>query len=396
MASRVTGTDYRPGQGPAQAAVLPVRRVYQALRQRVVEGEYQPGEKIPTEKELGDEFGVSRLTVAKAMAHLVAERRVERFRGRGTYVLRPEDGDKAEGADSRATEARRITFLSPGQEQGPVHIRHGILEGLHEALEAVGYYVGVDFYADLEQHLSKLEKLGEDRHAAAFVVWPEPDARTREKLTALIERRFPVVLVDTYLPDFACDYVVTDNVAGGALMVRHLADLGHRRITYITEWPDRTSLRNRLTGYLRGLVCEDVPVTERSVVTVDSWASADVGSVIDELFDAPEPPTAIFASHDYLAMNVHWALRERGLRVPEDISLAGYDNIDAAQHFAVPLTTVSQDYFQMGHVAGQILLERFGKPEPTVNYQQLIQPRLVERASTAAPPQRESTDKTKR
>src|SRR5690554_5572910 len=109
---------------PPSHPVLPARRVYEILRRRVDGGQYQPGAKLPTERELGEELGVSRITVAKAMAQLVAEDKVLRFRGRGTFVR----SDTASDGDGTRRTGRRITFISPGREGQTIVIRHGILE----------------------------------------------------------------------------------------------------------------------------------------------------------------------------------------------------------------------------------------------------------------------------
>ena len=95
------------------------------------------------------------------------------------------------------------------------------------------------------------------------------------------------------------------------------------------------------------------------------------------------PPTAIFCAHDYLAIDAYQALRERGLGVPGDVSLAGYDDIDIARRFVVPLTTVSQDYFAIGRMAAEILVDRL-RYASTLRCYRAIPPTLRVRASTAA------------
>jgi DNA-binding LacI/PurR family transcriptional regulator/DNA-binding transcriptional regulator YhcF (GntR family) len=357
---------------------LPARRVYVELRRRIVAGDYPSGDKMPPEREVGEEFGVSRVTVAKAMAQLVNEGMIHRHRGRGTFVHLPPP-------DASAPAASRVTFISPKGRDQAVLVRRGVLEGLHEALEDSAYAVAVDFYDTLPHHLKCLAKY-QDPNSAGFVLWPESDHRVKEQVSAMIAQGFPVVLVDAYLPDLDSDSVVTDNVRGGAMMVQHLAALGHQRIAYLTEPATRSSMCDRLTGFLRGMVLGGLSIGPDSIIEVPGAAPdrAVMAQAIDRLLASSPRPTALFCAHDSLAMSAYWALRERGIAAPAEISLAGYDDIDAAEHFALPLTTISQDYFEMGRVAGRILLERMENRPASVRYQKFIQPHLKIRDSVQA------------
>ncbi|MCC6580667.1 MAG: GntR family transcriptional regulator [Phycisphaeraceae bacterium] len=366
----------------------PVARVGRELRRRVLEGVYAPGDRVPTERELETEFGVSRLTVAKALAPLVAEGLIVRQRGRGSYVTHRRAGRRRESAVV-ADDRRLITFISPGASGGSggggVVVERGVLEGMHAILGPLGYRVGVDFYRDSQQQLRCLERY-QDRAPAAFVVWPEPDEGVIQKLRAMTGEGFPVVLVDTYLEQLDCDYVVSDNGHGGRAMVEHLVALGHRRISYLGEPPVRSSLIDRLGGFLSATVAAGLPIDANTVVLLSRQDRQGLSEAIDRLLQAPEPPTALFCAHDQVAMSVAYLLRERGRRVPQDVTLVGYDNIDAAADFYVPLTTVAQDFYEMGRLAAEILLYRINGGDMAVPYQVHVRPRLIQRASGAAPP----------
>ena len=241
------------------AAPLAVQTIYDALHQRLDAGDYAVGDRLPTEREIGEEFGVSRMTVAKAMAQLVCEGRVERFRGRGTFATAGPAADAPSGVGT----ATAVSFISPGRTGQPVQVSHGILEGMHAVLRAAGYTVGVEFYDGSEAHRQCLAEVQRPTLAGA-AVWPEPGPGVGEAITTL-RQTVPVVLVDTYLPELDCDHVVSDNLSGASLMVDHLAASGHRRIVYLTEPPDRTSTRDRLTGFFRGMVVNGLPLRADSV-----------------------------------------------------------------------------------------------------------------------------------
>ena len=371
--------------------------IAQELRRRILTVQYGPGQRIPPERELIEEFGCSRMTVAKAMAPLVADGLIERHPGRGTFVTKGQHKPGPAGPAGRsngraATRGNVIKYISPGQEESVRDSRNDVLSALHGVLDEAGYHVSIDLYGDLDEHLRCLAKV-HDRQIAGVVLWPAPHARTRKAISELVRAAIPLVLVDTYLPDLDCDYVVTDNIEGAALMVRHLAQLGHRRICYLTPLPDRTSLRDRLTGFLRGLVEAELPVDDGSVARLPMLAplgavppdSEALAGLLDRVMGAAVPPTALFTSNDTLALAILPLLHARGLSVPEDVTLVGYDGIEAGEFGAVPLTTIKQDFGDMATVAARILLERFdGRPAP-LRYHRLIEPQLVVRASCAPP-----------
>ena len=368
--------------------------ITQELRRRILTAQYAAGQRIPPERELLHEFGCSRLTVAKAMAPLVAEGMILRHQGRGTFVaegLTKRDGGSRAGSSGGrpATRGNVIKYLSPGQESSVRGSRDDVLGSLHSVVNAAGYHVSVDFYSSIEEHLNCLERV-RDPQIAGAVLWPAPDPRTTALIKSLTEAGVPIVLIDTYLPDVACDYVVTDNIEGAAAMVRHLAGLGHRRICYLTKPATRTSLRDRLSGFLRGMVEAELPVDSDSVVRVEeNVLESDDGdglaSVLEKLMARRGPPTALFASHDSLALAIRQWLLARGISIPHQISLAGYDGIEASSFGAPALTTMEQDFRHMAADAARILMERFDGRPVTLRHQRYIQPHLRARASTASP-----------
>lgn len=375
-------------EGVSQQAIT------QELRRRILTARYAAGQRVPPERELLEEFGCSRLTVAKAMAPLVAEGLIARHPGRGTFVVRisagGEEGRIAIGRANGRPTARGnvIKYLSPGRDSSVRGSRDDVLTGLHTILDGAGYHVSVDFYGSIEEHLRCLERV-RDPQIAGAVLWPAPDPRTVARIESLSRDGVPLVLIDTYLPGVDCDFVVTDNIEGAASMVRHLAGQGHRRLCYLTEPADRTSLRDRLSGFLRGMVEANLPVDADSVVRLDEdCLHGDVRvrlvPLLRSLLARAAPPTALFASHDSLAIALREALGALGVRVPADVSVAGFDGIEASSFGTPPLTTVEQDFKRMAMDAARILMERFdGRPVP-LRHQRYILPHLRERTSTAA------------
>jgi DNA-binding LacI/PurR family transcriptional regulator len=280
---------------------------------------------------------------------------------------------------------RLVKFISPSPVSvwDKVPVKHGTLEGMHQVLAGEGYHVGVDFYHDAGEQIELLRR-DEDAYHAGFVIWYEPEDRVCGELERLKNEGYAFVLLDAYPVQFETDFVVTDNAEGSHSMVRFLADRGHRHISYVTRKVDRTSLADRLTGYLRGLVTCDRPVWEKSVIKLESSgaeAMKEIGSAIDQLLAGPQRPTAVFLANDDLALASIEYLQAKGLRVPEDISVVGYDNMDPSAYGPVPLTTVAQDFFEMGKVAAEILLEKLDGKGNSRPAQVSLKPQLIERKS---------------
>jgi DNA-binding LacI/PurR family transcriptional regulator len=354
------------------------RFVQENIRKRIITGEWAIGSKIPSERELEKDLQISRLTVSKGLAHLVAEGLLVRRQGQGTFV-----SDRTSHVGSNRKLIKFISPVGPGEDRNSV--RHGILEGMYDALIDQGYHVGVDFYKNSTEQIQRLQQDSDQTHAG-FVIWYEPGNQNLDELIRLRQENYPFVLVDAYPMDFETDFAVTDNAEGGRMIVEYLVEHGHRNIGYISRTIDRSSMRDRQAGFLQGMINHGIPFDSSCVVTLD-YASGDlfkeVGLAVDALLGRDRSLTAIFFSNDDLALAAIDYIRSRGMRVPEDISIASFDDIDRSAYGSVPLTTVHQDFFEMGKAAAEVLLERLtGKPEARP-VQISLKPRLIERVSVS-------------
>jgi LacI family transcriptional regulator len=175
-------------------------------------------------------------------------------------------------------------------------------------------------------------------------------------LDTLRRRSFPYVLIDHQGIDDTGPSVGATNRRGGYEATRYLIELGHRRIGFITGNLDMRCSTDRMDGYHAalaeyGIHADPALIYEGDFLQPSGYAGAR------ELLALPELPTAIFASNDVSAFGVMEAARDRGLRIPEDISIVGFDDIPQASHVNPTLTTVRQPLEQMGHLATRMLLE---------------------------------------
>lgn len=195
----------------------------------------------------------------------------------------------------------------------------------------------------------------------------------------LRSRGIAVVEVDRRLAAVPCDAVVIDNERGGREATMHLVGLGHRRIALLGVETDWTSDAGRLNGYRTGLRNAGIEFDERLVVRIPLH-SPDTEMRIEALLDEGAP-TAIFAANNTLAEQVWHVLRRRGLRIPGDISLVGFDDVPWMEMVEPAITVVEQPTLELGRRAALLLLRRLEGPtlEPAL---EILQPRLVVRGST--------------
>jgi len=194
---------------------------------------------------------------------------------------------------------------------------------------------------------------------------------------------FPFVLIDYQGSGVSFPSVGATNWQGGYSATEYLIKLGHKRIGFITGSIDLGCSQDRLSGYrsaLRTHHLKEEPelIYEGDFLQPDGYKGASV------LLDLPEPPTAIFASNDLMAMGAMDAIRSRGLRIPEDISVIGFDNIQQSAMVHPPLTTVQQPLDQMGRVAIQLLLGALKDPNKDAGRIELPT-ELIVRSSTSVP-----------
>lgn len=170
-----------------------------------------------------------------------------------------------------------------------------------------------------------------------------------------------------------------DQVAGARLATKHLVSLGHRGIYHLAGPQDWIEAEARMRGFLEELGASDVPTT---APILGDW-TAEFGYYAGRELLQVRDFTAVFSSNDQMALGFMHAVRDEGLDVPRDISIVGFDDIPEAAHFWPPLTTVRQDFAELGRRCVELLLgpvDGLGSPAPST-----ITPELIVRGSTAPP-----------
>ncbi|RSD08383.1 LacI family DNA-binding transcriptional regulator [Amycolatopsis eburnea] len=248
-----------------------------------------------------------------------------------------------------------------------------LLLGLKSALSSHGYHLLLLATSDDARNrhpgVSLADPVGyvgmTRRHHLAGLVLID-SGTDAEAFGTFAQSGLPCVALDVALSGPRATYVTSDNAAGAAEAVRHLAGLGHRRIATITGPRGNAPAAARTEGYRRGLAEAGLPVREDYVVTGDFYReSGFVG--MRRLLARKDPPTAVFAASDEMAVGALLAARAAGLRVPDDLAVVGFDDIEVASLVDPALTTVAQDKPGFGTAAAGALLamiENVGAPEP--------------------------------
>ena len=193
----------------------------------------------------------------------------------------------------------------------------------------------------------------------------------------------PMVMANEFAPELELPTVHIDNLTAAFEAVLYLHELGHHRIACIA-WPESMPLsKYRLRGYIQALrrcgIAEEKSFIERGDFTYEAGAQAMLA-----LMSLPQPPTAIFCHSDVMAIGALSQAKRMGLRVPDDVSLVGFDDIKLAQYCDPPLTTVSQPRYQIGREAMLLLLEQLHS-RSVVSGSRLLDSEFIVRGSTSAP-----------
>jgi LacI family transcriptional regulator len=202
-------------------------------------------------------------------------------------------------------------------------------------------------------------------------------------LKALRDQVFPYVLIDQADPENESSVVDSTSWQGAYDAISYLAQLGHRRIGFITGLLTLNSAIERLEGYKAALSDAGLPFDAELVREGDYWEQPAYQAT-QALLQDTNPPTAIFASNDLSAFGVMDAVRDAGLRIPDDISIVGFDDTPQASGVYPKLTTVRQPLDQMGRVAVKMLLEQIAEPDRPLRHVTLAT-QLIVRDSCAAP-----------
>lgn len=259
-----------------------------------------------------------------------------------------------------------------------------VVRGAEDAAWKEGYLL-ITFNTDddVERERQVLSKLRSRRVDGMLLVVAPTDGDISH-IQRTVASGVPIVCLDRIPDGISLDSVSFDSLAGSRECIRHLVTMGHRDIAIINGPPSLETARERLQGYEQALRDAKIPVDPQWIRTGDFRIESGYREA-RELLRAPKPPTALFVANGMMTLGVLNALDDLGMRCPEDIALASYDDLPLAASFRPRLTAVAQDAYKVGHLGAKLLIQRakrlISDPKPI---QIRLRPELRIRESTLA------------
>lgn len=320
--------------------------VFDDLVKRIRQGEFADGERLPRERELCDQYQVKRVTVRRALELLDQQGAAEKRPGLGTYV-------RIHGKDAAAQGDTIIYAMRRNQND----IRHNV-----NAFNAMLFFVLEQACHErgLRLHYVGLEN-GDDAeltgpHVLAVMLVSYHEQGTAARLWA---KGTPVICVNHWEEGVVS--LLPDNFCGIRHAVHHLAALGHEHIGYISGPLANTNAEERLMGYRFGVQEKGLSAGREDVVW-GSWTMESGREAMLRLMAQKDRPTAVIAASDMMAIGAIDAANKLGLRVPEEVSIMGFDNIDMGLYCAPPLTTVSLSVQELARLAVEAAVRAASTP----------------------------------
>jgi len=333
----------------------------------------------PTQRQIAEEVGVSRTTVSLVLNNVPGVRISSGTRQRIVEVARRlnyyPDAAARTLVSGRTQTIGFVLCQSPDRIFADAFLPE-VLRGVGDAVQESGFRVLVHSVEDVIAPDAYVGLVREKQTDGIILSGPRSDDRQLARLRA---EGFPIVLLGQ-LSGSDFPFVDVDNVGAAKQAVNHLLELGHRRIGMITNAPlTYTAARDRLTGYRQ--VLEEAGVTyEQELVRYGDFREESGFHAMRQLLSLAEPPTAVFVASDLVAFGALVAIKEQGLRVPDDVSLVGFDDVRLAHYVDPPLTTVRLPAYGLGYQAATLLTQLIGTG--SVGAQQiLLQTELVVRES---------------
>ena len=348
--------------------------IYSYILDYIKEKGLKNGDKLPTESQLSEQFNASRVTVRRAIKELSDRNIVFKVQGGGTYV----------GTSNTPKTSSNINIV-PFVICGNVNSFSQMVQGAENYLSQHGCYLTVhcsnDNYLNERNIINNLV----EKNTRNLIVLPCDANKNVQFYFQLMKKGVNIVFVDLIPNGLNGHYVSSNNQMGGYQATKHLISKGYRKIAVLGDVVSRyNTVSDRITGYL--LALKEAGITPRkeympNLVNV----CAEIPGVVQSLMESDDPPDAFFGANDIIAVNIFIAMQRFGYRVPQDAAIIGFDNLDMSVMQSVPLSTVAQNFMEIGRSAASMCLEMSSMPANTY-IRKMIPVTIIERMSTQVLP----------
>lgn len=343
------------------------------LKEEIISGRIQPGEKLPSENQFTVQYSLSRHTVRKALSLLEQEGYIEACHGKGTFC-----SEKMRHMKKSRNIAVVTTYISD-------YIFPRLIQGMDNVLSEQGYSIILKNTGNSRQKEAKcLEELFQ-KDIDGLIIEPSKSqlsCRHPGLYENLEKYQIPYIFIQGIYTEMKDKpHILMDDARGGYLVTKYLLEQGHRRITGFFKADDIQGIQ-RHKGYVRALQEAGIPYDPDLVVwfhTEDRRSKPSM--MVKEMVKTGSLPHGIVCYNDQIAVQVIESLEDCGLQVPKDISVTGYDNSLYAQR-GTGITTIAHPQERLGEMAAELILEKInGVSEEDSKVERLIQPELIVRGS---------------
>ncbi len=362
--------------------------IYEDLKNSITEGELKNGEKLPTEMMLMEKYNVSRITAIKAMQKLEIEGLVKRTRGAGTFVTYGGTVISYQKGNIEQKRSKKIAFIGI--------CAYAFVSKLLSVfqMEAIrfGYEVFVFDISNKNADINGIFKTVSSGLFDGLVLHTHFTDSLFPGMIKVVSKRLPVVFFDEEIACFQKPYIKGNNFVGGYKVGKYLIEMGHKNIGIVFANFLNSNEKDRFAGFLQAMIESGVDFDDRNIFQFDAtlntkfivghdedgYISLFKGNV-DAIYKRNDRPTALFAIHDENAAFVQQEIIGRGYKVPDDFSLVGYDDDPICERLQVPLTTVDQNFTEIGKKTFEILHKMLNDRAVPINT--LIEPEMKIRDS---------------
>ena len=348
------------------------KTVYDWVLDNMNSGVLKMGEKLPSENELSERFGLSRQTVRHAVDILEQQKLVTRVRGSGTYIG---TGGKA----GRETRYMNIAVISTYVDS---YIFPPVLKGIENVLSKKGYTTQIAFTGNrVAKEQEILENLIQKDIIDGLIVEPAKSALPSTNLhyyQELQKRNVPILCFNCRYPQMDLPYVSMNDEQVGRKAVEYLIRSGHKKIGGVFKCDDGQGPL-RYKGFLSGMMEAGIKVKDKNVVWLDTEALVDLERWADYLFYRLEECTAVVCYNDEVAYILSGLCEKRGIVIPDRLSLVGIDNSELSTLSNVRLTSLPHPMEELGRKAAENMIKMIENPYFDGNY--LFDSDIIERDS---------------
>jgi GntR family transcriptional regulator of arabinose operon len=316
---------------------------------------WQSGDRLPSENELANQFGVSRITVKNALKTLVKEGLIYRVQGRGSFVTAPGSGEPTLlSAESSPNTPPLIAYLMPWLRNS---FTANLLSGVEEEMVKSGFNVLFYRTHDSQQKEKELIHQVIQLGVKGIIIFPVDGEHYNEELVQLTLSRFPIVLIDREMRGIAANSVCSDHSGGAYVATKHLIEQGHHQIAFITSSQHGTiSVEERLVGYEKALSDHGLPIHHN--LRLLHAGAIEIESFLMEHNEI----TAIFAENTGTGNNVIHIAAKLNLPIPERLSLVFFDDFEYSELSRIPPTVIVQQEEEIGKEAARLLISLINNP----------------------------------